>query len=225
MSGVTRLQKRDGAFLRAARALAGALAALAIRALGATWRVRVGGSPGPASRPVVFVGWHHGLLVAAFLLRDRGLWVPVSHSRDGDWAEAVLRRLGYAASPRGSSSRGGSQLLREMIRRVRGGESGGLLPDGPRGPAFAAKPGVIALASASGAPLIPVGIAASPARRLASWDRALLPIPFARVSVCYGVLLEVPRSTTAEALESWRLRLTEELHRVDREAERRLAES
>ena len=201
----------------AQRAL-GSLAACAIRALGATWRVEALGSP-PAHAPFVLVAWHRGLLVAAFALRDRGLWVPLSLSRDGDLAEHALRSLGFARAPRGSSSRGGSALLREMIRRVRAGESGGVLPDGPRGPALSAKPGVLALAAATRAQLIPVGVAASPARRFGSWDRALLPLPFARVRLVYGSPLDVPRSADAAALERSRERLSEELHRVDRAAE------
>jgi lysophospholipid acyltransferase (LPLAT)-like uncharacterized protein len=210
--------------MSALRAAAGGLAALALRALGASWRLRAAGPP-PPSAPHLLVAWHRGLLVAAYALRGRGLWVPLSLSRDGELAEAALRRLGFARSPRGSSSRGGSALLREMIRRVRAGESGGVLPDGPRGPAFAVKPGVLALASITGAPIVPVGVAAAPARRLASWDRALVPLPFARVRLCYGNALEIPKSANAAALEHWRSRLAEELHRLDREAEARLAQS
>ena len=208
--------------MSALRSLAGTLAALLLRALGASWRIEASGAL-PKRAPFVLVTWHQGLIVAAFALRDRALWVPLSLSRDGDLAEGALLRLGFARAPRGSSSRGGSALLREMIRRVRGGESGGVLPDGPRGPAFEAKSGVLALASATGAPLVPLGVAAAPARRLGSWDRALLPLPFARVRLHYGDPLEVPRSADAAALENWRARLTEELQRLDREAAQQLA--
>ncbi len=203
--------------MSAARALASDLAARAIRALGATWRFASSGAL-PAHGPFVLVAWHEGLLVAAFAFRDRGLWVPLSLSRDGSLAERALLALGFAPPPRGSSSRGGSALLREMIRRVRAGESGGVLPDGPRGPAFEAKPGVVALAAATGVQLVPVGIAAAPAHRLGSWDRALVPLPFARVRVHYGPPLEVPRSADAAELERSRVRLMEELHRLGREA-------
>ena len=206
-----------------ARMLAGWLAALALRALGATWRVeRSGREPFGPGRVCVLVGWHQGLLVFAHALRDRGLWVPVSRSRDGDWAEAVLRGLGFAASPRGSSSRGASELLRAMIRRVRAGESGGVMPDGPRGPALVAKPGVLALASATGVPLVPVGVAVGASFRFGSWDRALCPRPFARLHVHYGERLDLPKSLDGPILEAWRRRLEEELRRADGEAERRL---
>lgn len=206
---------------RTLRRVLGAAAALAIRALGASWRVEVAGAA-PARTPYVLVAWHRGLLVAAAVHRDRGLWVPLSLSRDGELAELALRRLGFARSPRGSSSQGGSALLREMIRRVRAGESGGVLPDGPRGPAFDAKPGVVALAAATGVQLVPVGVAARPALRLGSWDRALLPLPFARVRVVYGSSIHVPKGAGAASLEGFRQQLTSGLHRLDREAEESL---
>jgi hypothetical protein len=197
----------------------GWLAAAALRALGATWRVETTGRA-PARAPYVLAAWHQGLLVAAYLLRDRGLWVPLSLSRDGDLAERALRRLGFACSPRGSSSRGGSALLREMIRRIRAGESGGVLPDGPRGPAFEAKPGVLALAAATGVQIVPVGVAAAPCGRLGSWDRALVPLPFARVRVVYGNPIEVPKDASAAQREEYRRQLTSTLQALDLEAER-----
>jgi hypothetical protein len=141
--------------------------------------------------------------------------VAVSLSRDGDWIDAVLVRLGFAESPRGSSSRGATALLRELIRRTRAGEPIGILLDGPRGPAGVAKPGAVALARATGARLVPIGIAAAPGHRFASWDRALLPFPFARVRIVFGAPLFVPRDADAETLEAMRRELEAELHRLD----------
>jgi lysophospholipid acyltransferase (LPLAT)-like uncharacterized protein len=185
---------RDSRRYRAWIAFAGFAGALLIRALGSTWRITREG-PDPFSAQETFVGalWHQGLLVAAYSFRGRGVAVPVSQSRDGELIDAVLRRLGFAESPRGSSSRGGSALLRNMIRRTREGTLVAVLPDGPRGPARQAKPGVVALAAATGAGLVPVGLAARPAFRFASWDRALLPLPFARVHCRYGEPLRLPK--------------------------------
>ena len=214
--GATRSGGRAAASGLALGAL-GSAAALALRALGATWRLESTGST-PAHAPFVHVGWHQGLFIGGYVLRGRGLWFPVSLSRDGDIAEHALRRLGFARSPRGSNSRGGSALLREMIRRVRAGESGGVLPDGPRGPAFVAKLGVLALAATTGVPLVPLGVAAAPVGRLTSWDRAIVPLPFARVRVVYGNPLEVPEDASAAQLESCQQQLARSINCVDREA-------
>ena len=159
--------------------------------------------------------WHGGLFVAAYGWRDRNIAIAVSLSRDGDWIDAVLARLGFAESPRGSSSRGATSLLRELIRRNRAGEPIGILLDGPRGPAGVAKPGVVALARATGAKLVPIGIAAAPGFRFGSWDRTLLPYPVARVRIVFGAPLHVPREAEDAALEAKRRELEAELHRLD----------
>ncbi|MCP3986359.1 MAG: lysophospholipid acyltransferase family protein [bacterium] len=195
------------------------LAAGFLRLLGATWRVRTTGDSPFVDPPFVAAIWHRGLLAAAILWKGRGIAVPVSRSRDGDQIDAVMQRLGFAASPRGSTSRGATSLLREMIRRVRSGQIVAMLPDGPRGPAGQAKPGVVALARAGGVRLVPVGLAAGPAIRFGSWDSALLPLPFARVHCHYGEPLIVPKGAKGEELERFRLTLERELDRLNRELE------
>jgi lysophospholipid acyltransferase (LPLAT)-like uncharacterized protein len=204
----------------------GRLGAWFLRALGATWRVsRSGADPlaAPEATPLVLAIWHGGLLPAAFCWRDRRIAVAVSRSRDGDRIDAVLARLGFAASARGSSSRGATALLRELIRRTRGGEPVAVLLDGPRGPAGVAKPGAVALARATGARLVPIGIAAAPAVRFGSWDRTVLPLPFARVRIAFGAPVAVPRDASAAALEAARGALEAELHRLDAAAAQELA--
>jgi lysophospholipid acyltransferase (LPLAT)-like uncharacterized protein len=194
----------------------GRLVAWLLRGLGATWRVRVEGpDPFGGTGPLVLGTWHRSLLIAAYGWRDRGLVIPVSRSRDGDRIDGVLRRLGFAESARGSSSRGATTVLREVIRRVRRGEVIGMLPDGPRGPAGVAKPGIVALARATGARLVPVGIAAKPAWRFGSWDRAELPRPFARVHCVYGEPMWVPHEARGEELARQLSRFEGELRRLD----------
>jgi lysophospholipid acyltransferase (LPLAT)-like uncharacterized protein len=201
----------------------GSVVALLLRLFGATWRVRTEGSD-PFARGEPFIGalWHRGLLVAAHIFRDRGVAVPVSRSRDGDLTVAVLERLGFASPARGSSSRGAAAVLRQLIRVVRRGRTVGVLPDGPRGPARRVKPGLLAVARATGAPIYPVGIAARPVLRFRSWDRAILPLPFARVLVSYGEPLVVPKNTPGEDLEPLRESLECELERLSNVLDARL---
>ncbi len=209
---------RDSRRYRVWLAFVGFAGALLLRLLGATWRVRtVGEDPFSKREPLVITTWHRGLLIAGYHFRGRGLIVPVSQSRDGDLASSVLQHLGFDASVRGSSSRGATSLLRSLIRRARAGEPVGMLPDGPRGPAGTAKPGVIALARASGARLVPVGLSAAPFRRLGSWDRAILPRPFARIICSYGEPIHLPKKATDEAAEGFRRELEATLDRINLE--------
>jgi hypothetical protein len=158
--------------------------------------------------------------VAAYRWRGLGLAVPVSQSRDGELIAGVLGQLGFAQSPRGSSSRGGTSVLRTMFRLSRSGTTIAVLPDGPRGPARQMKRGVIALATATGADVVPVGVAARRAYRFNSWDRALLPLPFTRVHCVYGAAIAVPIGV--EDVEPLEAELSAALDRVTEAAERTL---
>ena len=206
---------RDSRHYRAWVAFVGFAGALLIRSLGRSWRITTEG-PDPFRQAGPFVGalWHQGLLVAAYRWSGRGVAVPVSQSRDGELIDAVLRRLGFAASPRGSSSRGASALLRALVRLTREGTLVAILPDGPRGPARVAKPGVLAVAAMTGAGLVPLGVAARPCVRFGSWDRVILPLPFARVHCVYGAPFRVPKrmggaEATLRELEAQLDRVTE----------------
>jgi lysophospholipid acyltransferase (LPLAT)-like uncharacterized protein len=199
------------------------LGAWLVRGLGATWRLRVSGEdPFASGAPFIGAVWHRGLLVAAHTWRDREIAVAVSRSGDGEMVAAVLHRLGFAESPRGSSSRGGAAALREMARRIRAGHVVAILPDGPRGPAGVAKPGAVALAGLAGVPIVPVGIGARPCRRLGSWDRAMLPAPFARVHCHYGPPLHVPKKLSDDEIAARSRELESTLHRLDAEVQRKL---
>lgn len=158
------------------------------------------------SIPVVIAGWHEGLLASGTFLLDslisRGfpLALLVSLSRDGEILARIARKLGMEVV-RGSSSRGGLGGLRRLYRTIsRGGLSVGLAPDGPRGPARECKPGVLLLAQIAGVRILPIASAASSAWRLGSWDRMIVPRPFARVTIVLGEPLSVPVSLAGDEL-------------------------
>jgi hypothetical protein len=200
---------------------AGIAGSLFLRALGRTWRVTTSGpDPFALDGPIVGALWHEGLFVAAWRWRDHGVSVPVSRSRDGDLIDAVLRRLGFAESPRGSSSRGASSVFRAMLRGTSSGQIVVVLPDGPLGPARVAKPGAVALASAMEAALVPVAVAARPCLRFGSWDRTLLPLPFARVHCVYGAALRLPKSADDAERKRWSAELGTRLDALRGEAAR-----
>jgi lysophospholipid acyltransferase (LPLAT)-like uncharacterized protein len=210
--------------MRAWRAFLGGMGARLVRALGATWRVEVlGENPiGPGKTPVAGALWHRGLFIAAHFFRDQRIVVMVSRSRDGDWIESILKALGFASSPRGSSSRGGASALRRQVELVRAGHAAALLCDGPRGPARVAKAGVVALARAAGVAVQPVGISARPCLHFGSWDTTLLPLPFAQVVVVFGRPVLVPAQIRGEEVEHARREIERQVERVTQEADARL---
>jgi len=175
------------------------LAARLLRLLGATWRLDIEGeSPLGDGAAAIGAIWHRDILIAAYAFRDRGYSVPVSRSRDGDIIARLLMALGYAAPPRGSSSRGGAAALRGLARLVKSGTSVSLPVDGPRGPARRSKIGVASLARLTGVAITPYAFSARPCLRFGSWDETLLPLPFARVTGRFGAPIAVPRHSSPE---------------------------
>ena len=182
-------RRRESATTRALRRVLAPLVAGLLRLLARTWRIEFRG-PDPFDRPPPVAGvgvvWHRNILAAAGVFRDSGFHVPVSASRDGEHIVAVMAHLGLGEPPRGSSSRGAVGLLKSMMRLVAQGRIVVVFADGPRGPARVAKSGPVAVALHTGCPIVPVALAARPCLRFGSWDRILLPLPFARVLCQYG---------------------------------------
>lgn len=212
------------------------LAEAVARPLAATWRWRgpADGSglravrPPVSLEPAIYALWHEHLLPLAFAHRGQGVTALVSGHRDGEILTRVLRRLGHRAA-RGSSTRGGKEGLREMLEAAEVGHPLAFTPDGPRGPARRCKPGVVRAAAETGLPVIPLSAAASAGRRLGSWDRFLVPAPFARVVVSRGDPLEVPADVTGarnrdrdeevERVRRWTERIADALEKERRRCE------
>ena len=190
-------------------ALGGALVARLIRILGATWRIHHRGRNPLQEGDTAQLGaiWHRDLIPAAYVFRDRGFLVPISRSEDGDFVTAVVLKLGYRMPARGSSSRGGSAALRAMVRQVRDGTTTSIITDGPRGPARKSKLGIVSLARLTGVYITGLTFSARPILRFSSWDRMILPLPFARVLCHFDEPLHVPPETTSETEEELLARL------------------
>lgn len=147
--------------------------------------------------PILFALWHGRMFLSIQAHRGEGIVTMASRSKDGDVIAGWLERNGYAVV-RGSSTRGGSQALKEMVRRVRAGSSAALTVDGPTGPPRRVQPGIVELARLTGGWILPITSSSARPRFLASWDRYLLPRPFSRNVVAYGEPFPVPRDAAPE---------------------------
>jgi len=153
-----------------------------IRLVYATMRITIVGKdilPGFAARGEGYIGafWHGRILLIPFLYPGKALHILVSQHRDGEIIANILSRFGFHLV-RGSSSRGGHDAMREMLRLLRSDHDLGIAADGPRGPAEVFKPGAAQLSRLSGKAVIPISFAASSPIRCTSWDRFMLPLPF-----------------------------------------------
>jgi lysophospholipid acyltransferase (LPLAT)-like uncharacterized protein len=173
-------------------------------------------------RPIIFAGWHEGMLLLPYHFRDRrGGVVMVSPSRDGDLIADTIARFGLAPV-RGSSGRDGAEALGALVAAVRARSvSAGIIVDGPKGPPLVAKTGAVALARATGLPIVPGAWWPACALRVGSWDRTLVPAPFSRIAFAFAAPLWVEPEASTEAIDRARTTLTERLlaaRRVARQA-------
>jgi len=191
------------------------------RVIGASLRLRhVGDDPFRDDSVVILAIWHGVLPVVIPTFRDRRLVAAVSTSRGGHRLEAILTRLGYARSARGSTTKQPLRLLSGMIRAIRAGSRVALTCDGGSGPEGRVKPGVVMLARATGVPIRPLGIGVRHGLRFrSSWETVVVALPFSRVVCCWGKPVYVARECSRDDLEKARLQVEEELHRATLEAQ------
>ena len=176
---------------------------------------------GEAGEPFIVCFWHGRISQMPIFWSFRmPLYVLGSRHRDGRLILRVSAHFGVRSIV-GSSSRGGSQALREMVQVLRGSGSVGLVPDGPRGPRMRASPGIITLAKLTGVPIFPVAFSTTSGRFLATWDRFLLAWPFGRGLFICGEPVSVAADADAAALEAARAALEERLNDITAEADRR----
>jgi lysophospholipid acyltransferase (LPLAT)-like uncharacterized protein len=210
---------------RRQRAKAASIAALAhplVGTLGATWTWTVDGEEYYDAlmkdrRPPILALWHGRILPATLYWRERGIVAMTSQNFDGEWIARLMAGFGFRAA-RGSTSRGGSRALVQMRRELRAGHATAFTVDGPRGPARIAQPGALWLAGATGHPVLPFHIEASRYWSAGSWDRGMIPKPFAHVAIAIGEPFVV-QDTDAETIERSRMALMERLASLQRTCE------
>jgi hypothetical protein len=145
------------------------------------------------------------------VLRNKPRKVMISLSRDGDFIARAAARLhippvrGSASRADGGARKGGAKAFREALAFLRAGGVMILTPDGPRGPREVLPAGPLLMAKAAGCPAFIMSLAAHPAVGLNSWDKARVPLPFARAQVVFEGPLAPPGEAGDAALEAARL--------------------
>jgi lysophospholipid acyltransferase (LPLAT)-like uncharacterized protein len=173
--------------------------------LARTWRIRVVNGDyvrdlRRAGHTFIFALWHGQLLPLLWHHRGEGVLVLISEHRDGELVARAAQSLGYGLI-RGSSTRGAERALISLVRELQAGHEVAITPDGPRGPAATFASGALVAAQRSDSFILPVAASADRAWRLRSWDRFMIPKPFARVTVAYGTPAKVLAKTSRAAAE------------------------
>jgi lysophospholipid acyltransferase (LPLAT)-like uncharacterized protein len=151
----------------------------------------------------IFAFWHNRLLfmtyyfTARYIRRGHNVAVLSSYSKDGEIMTQMETKLG-ATVVRGSSSRKSRQGLLSLYRTALSGASPVITPDGPRGPKYQVKAGLVFLAQKTGFPIIPVTYKIDRALVLNSWDNFIIPAPLSNARVIYGEPIYIPERITKE---------------------------
>jgi hypothetical protein len=190
-----------------------------LRAYSATFRLRVVNENQwldylAQGRRVLLCVWHQQFFPLIRHFKKYEKYHPslmISKSLDGEIIANVAKRSGWYAV-RGSSSRDGGIALKEMAARLRQYGLAGHVLDGPRGPAGVIKPGIISLAHAAEAVIVPIFITAEKAWYFNSWDKFMVPKPFSRVSMNFGEIIKLPPLQLETDFENQRLTLEAIMH-------------
>ena len=200
---------------------------LYIRLLHASGRWTVEGADIPQrtlarGRAFILAFWHGRLLMMPMAWqRMAPIHMLISSHRDGRIIAEAVRYfdIDWLA---GSSSEGGLAALRQMVKHLKAGACVGITPDGPRGPAMRASPGIVATARLARAPILPIAYATRRRRILGTWDRFHLPFPPTGGLFLWGEPIEVPEDADEAALERYRALVEERMNAMTAEADRRM---
>jgi lysophospholipid acyltransferase (LPLAT)-like uncharacterized protein len=167
----------------------------------------------------IYTFWHNRVFLSTWFWQRRRIVVMTSQSFDGEYIARFIQRFGYGAA-RGSSTRGATGAVVEMVRLVRAGCPAAFTIDGPKGPPYVAKMGAVLLAKKTGNPILPFTITAQKfweAKK--SWDRFQAPKPFSRARVTIAPPIFVPPDADEAQLSAGRDELQRALDEINRRGE------
>jgi hypothetical protein len=150
---------------------------------------------------VLICTWHQQFFSAIRHFQRYKIYKPsimISQSSDGEIIAGVANHTGWHTI-RGSSSKDGKIALVNMIAKLKETRLAAHIVDGPRGPAGKVKAGVIRLAHAANAVIVPFYVTAENAWQFNSWDRFLLPKPFSKVRLHFGKMIKFNNQESFEA--------------------------
>ncbi len=157
--------------------------------------------------------WHEATAYALYKHSGSNFHAASSYSFDGELAARLTHQFNVECV-RGSTSRGGAEVLRELEKALKLVDCVGLTMDGPRGPRRQAQPGLAILSARTGVPVVPIAFAISKSWRLRTWDRMAVPKPFARLLYGYGPPIAPAESTDRDVIDSKRFEIQESLNRL-----------
>lgn len=170
--------------------------------------------------PWIICFWHNRLLMMSmnWIGPQNKMHMLISAHRDGLLIAETMKHFDILTVS-GSSTKGGMQALRHLIRLLKKGDCIGITPDGPKGPRFKSRGGVVQLAKLSGYPIVPMSYSTTRRKILNSWDRFVFALPFSKGIFITGDPIYVSPSATEEETQEALLKVETALKHISDHAD------
>lgn len=165
----------------------------------------------------IYLFWHEYILCPFYLRGHCNLAMLLSQHDDATILYHAASLMGFD-TVRGSSKRGATKALMEMIGKSKEAKHLTITPDGPRGPRRTMAAGAVFLASQLQMPLVLMGFAYDRPWRLSSWDRFAIPRPFSRCRIIFSEEIMIPPDLTKDQIEEYRQKMERILNDLNDEA-------
>ena len=164
--------------------------------------------------------WHGRLLMMPLSWnKKKKINVLISTHSDGQLLSKTVKHFNIETIT-GSSSKGGSEAIRNIIKSLKSGISIGMTPDGPRGPRMKVNSAIIKIASLTGHKIVPLSYSVKKKFFLNSWDKFLVALPFGKGCFVWGKPIKIKKNIStnedlklSKILENNLLKLTKKADR------------
>lgn len=174
-------------------------------------------------QPFITCFWHGRLIMLAFAWKwkkEKDFHMLISSHNDGQLISTIVQRLGIKSFA-GSSSKNGTEAFRSILSFLKKGNHVGITPDGPKGPAFEPKDGLIKAAYLAQVPIVPITFSTSRKKIMKSWDKLLLPKPFSKGVILWGRPIIPPKKKRGVNLIDLKKTVKNSLQDICKEADKK----
>jgi lysophospholipid acyltransferase (LPLAT)-like uncharacterized protein len=171
-----------------------------------------------------FIGafWHGRMMMIPMAWqRMAPMHMLISAHRDGQIIADAVSYFSIQAIA-GSTRRGGSAALRNLLKKLKEGDCVAITPDGPRGPAMTVSIGIVNAARLAQVPIVPITYATSRRWMFPSWDHFHVALPFGRGLFLWGQPIEIATELDEAGLEHARSLIEARMIEMVDEADRRV---
>ena len=164
--------------------------------------------------------WHGRLLMMPLSWnKKKKINVLISTHSDGQLLSKTVKHFNIETIT-GSSSKGGSEAIRNIIKSLKSGISIGMTPDGPRGPRMKVNSAIIKIASLTGHKIVPLSYSVKKKFFLNSWDKFLIALPFGKGCFIWGKPIKVKKNISTNEDLKLSKRLENNLLKLTKDADK-----